>query len=55
MSEKKAVLSSGIPPLDDILQGTWAGDNIVFQVDELDDFLHSLTNTANTPMKPEKH
>ena len=39
MGEKKAVLSSGIPSLDETLQGVWAGDNIVFQVDTLDDFL----------------
>ncbi|MBD3307801.1 pyruvate phosphate dikinase, partial [candidate division KSB3 bacterium] len=31
--------SSGIPSLDDTLQGIWAGDNIVFQVDDLQDFL----------------
>ncbi|PIE32454.1 pyruvate, phosphate dikinase [candidate division KSB3 bacterium] len=50
MSEKKAVLSSGIPPLDDILRGIWAGDNVVFQVDELEVFLpfaHQYCRYAN--------
>ncbi len=32
-------LSSGLPALDDILQGIRAGDNIVWQVDTIDDYM----------------
>lgn len=37
--EKRKDLSSGIPELDSVLEGIWAGDNIVLQTDRLDDFL----------------
>ena len=36
--EKRKDLSCGIPALDAVLEGVWAGDNIVLQVDQLDDF-----------------
>lgn len=32
--------SSGIPALDEILQGVREGDNIVFQVDKIEDYIH---------------
>lgn len=38
MSKRKD-LSSGIPDLDRVLEGIWAGDNIVLQADSLDDFV----------------
>lgn len=31
--------SSGVPSLDNTLRGVWAGDNIVLQVDDIQDFL----------------
>ena len=36
---KRKDLSSGIPALDRVLEGVWAGDNIVLQVDDIADFL----------------
>ena len=39
MSKAKIGFSSGIPSLDEILQGVWAGDNIVLQVDDIQDFI----------------
>ena len=39
MAKAKIGFSSGIPSLDDILQGVWAGDNLVLQVDDIQDFL----------------
>ena len=36
---KRKDLSSGIPALDSVLEGVWAGDNIVLQVDDIADFL----------------
>ncbi|MHB1476747.1 MAG: PEP/pyruvate-binding domain-containing protein [Coriobacteriia bacterium] len=36
---KRKDLSSGIPALDRVLEGVWAGDNIVLQVDDMADFL----------------
>ncbi|MDY0340480.1 MAG: PEP/pyruvate-binding domain-containing protein [Coriobacteriia bacterium] len=36
---KRKDLSSGIPALDQVLEGVWAGDNIVLQVDDIADFL----------------
>ncbi len=36
---KRKDLSSGTPELDRVLDGVWAGDNIVLQADSLDDFL----------------
>lgn len=36
---KRTDLSSGIPSLDRVLGGVWAGDNIVLQVDDLAEFL----------------
>ena len=36
---KRKDLSSGIPELDSVLEGIWAGDNIVLQTDTLEDFL----------------
>lgn len=36
---KRTDLSSGIPALDSVLEGVWAGDNIVLQVDSAADFL----------------
>jgi hypothetical protein len=47
-------LSTGIPGLDTILKGVLAGDNIVFQVDSLDDFLpfvHKFCLYANQTHK----
>ncbi len=35
---KRKDLSSGIPALDRVLEGVWAGDNIVLQVDDIADF-----------------
>ena len=35
---KRKDLSSGIPALDSVLEGIWAGDNIVLQTDHIDDF-----------------
>ena len=37
--EKRKDLSCGIPELDQVLEGIWAGDNIVFQADTLADFV----------------
>ncbi|MFU8891465.1 MAG: PEP/pyruvate-binding domain-containing protein [Anaerosomatales bacterium] len=37
--EKRKDLSSGVPELDRVLEGIWAGDNIVLQTDRLEDFL----------------
>ncbi len=39
MEKQKVGFSSGIPSLDKTLQGVWAGDNIVLQVDDITDFL----------------
>jgi len=36
---KRTDLSSGIPALDRVLEGVWAGDNIVLQVSDIADFL----------------
>lgn len=36
---KRKDLSSGIPALDRVLDGVWAGDNIVLQVSDIADFL----------------
>ncbi len=36
---KRTDLSSGIPALDRVLEGVWAGDNIVLQVSDIGDFL----------------
>ena len=33
-------VNSGIAPLDEVLQGLRLGDNVVWQVDDLDDYLH---------------
>jgi hypothetical protein len=38
MSKRKD-LSSGVPELDRVLEGIWAGDNIVLQADSLADFV----------------
>lgn len=37
--DKRTDLSSGIPALDKVLEGVWAGDNIVVQADRMEDFL----------------
>lgn len=37
--ESKTVIPSGITALDDVLQGLRLGDNVVWQVDHLDDYL----------------
>lgn len=39
MYKEKTGFSSGIPSLDETLQGIWAGDNIVLQVDDLQDYI----------------
>ena len=39
MAKQHTGLSSGISSLDEILQGIWAGDNIVLQVDDIEDFI----------------
>jgi len=31
-------IQSGLPPLDDLLQGLRRGDNVVWQVDRLEDY-----------------
>ncbi len=38
MIREKRVFSSGIPSLDETLQDIWAGDNVVFQTDDIDEF-----------------
>jgi pyruvate, water dikinase len=35
---ESAPTSSGLGPLDDVLQGLRLGDNVVWQVDQLDDY-----------------
>ena len=40
--KQRAVLSSGIPGLDRVLQGLCAGDNVVWEVDEIGDYLPLL-------------
>ena len=45
MAEKevdKFTFSTGLDSLDDILQGFVRGDNVVWQMDELDDYIHFL-------------
>jgi len=39
MAKQKIGFSSGIASLDETLQGVWAGDNIVLQVDDIEDFI----------------
>ena len=39
MEKQKVGFSCGIPSLDETLQGVWAGDNIVLQVDDIQDFI----------------
>ncbi len=39
MTKEKIGFSSGIPSLDETLQAIWAGDNIVLQVDDIQDFI----------------
>ena len=36
----QAAVSSGIPGLDEVLQGLRLGDNVVLQVDDLEDYRH---------------
>lgn len=38
MHSKITELSSGLPGLDRMLQGIWAGDNVVWEVDSIDDY-----------------
>jgi pyruvate, water dikinase len=42
MSNKKALMSSGMPGLDRVLQGLLPGDNVVWEVDEVTDYLPVL-------------
>ncbi len=37
--DRRTDLSSGIPALDRVLEGVWAGDNIVLQVSDIADFI----------------
>ena len=34
------IVTSGLPPLDQVLQGLRLGDNVVWQVDRLEDYIH---------------
>ena len=34
-----ACVASGLPPLDEVLQGLRLGDNVVWQVDNLEDYV----------------
>ena len=46
--------SSGIPELDDILQNVLAGDNVVLQIDEIEDyipFIHAFCRNVNREKK----
>jgi pyruvate,water dikinase len=37
---KSGIVASGLPPLDQVLQGLRLGDNVVWQVDRLADYVH---------------
>jgi pyruvate, water dikinase len=39
-SNPSGIIYSGVPALDDLLQGIRLGDNVVWQVDSLDDYTH---------------
>lgn len=50
MTTEEISFSSGIPSLDETLQGIWAGDNVVLQVDDIQDFppfVHRFCKYAN--------
>lgn len=50
MAKSKPIFSSGIEPLDEILQGILAGDNVVWQVDDIKDqipFVHAFCRCAH--------
>jgi len=43
-------IPTGIPALDEVLQGLRLGDNVVWQVDDLDDYLHLVRPFAERAM-----
>jgi len=48
MEEKKpGIISSGVPSLDEVIQGFRLGDNIVWQVDDLDDYSYYAEKFIN--------
>jgi len=42
MKTEKPILSTGLPGLDNVLQGLRPGDNVVWEVDGIDDYLPLL-------------
>jgi pyruvate,water dikinase len=44
VNKEQNVFSTGFPGLDSVLHGIWSGDNVVWEIDQVDDFLPFVHN-----------